>query len=506
MSWSDTWAVTNVMTMNSSQLPARHCQCGARLARDNPDTLCASCRKKARDEILGAPQVPPEFWETDNMQEAFASWHMGRICSAYRHHPLHGPRPLSQELVAGWFGMAQAQLSRIENGPPIQDLNKLIHWAHTLKIPVQHLWFDLPESRRNGTQATTATDNAAFSHPEKTFPDKVTPPTADDLTIVQDVTNDELEALELVRRVEASDVSGSTLERLALAVNNLCCRYASTPPTMLLSSVRQYRRYITHLLDARATIVQKRQLLVTGGWLSLIAAVVYEDLGQRRAAAASRETAYQLGRHTEYNELMAWSFEIQAWQALLDGQHFDAIESCQAGQELVRSDSSAAAQLTAQEARAWGRLKRKPETYATLKRAQTVVARLPMPQQPDHHFVFDPRKLTSYTATTLTWLRDAKHAEEYCRVVIHDYDEDHKPRRLATARIDLAIVVTQQDRPEEACHLGHLALSSGRLVPSNIWRVTELDHALVHRYGDLPDVQAFHEHYVEVRKTIMDSE
>jgi hypothetical protein len=162
--------------------------------------------------------------------------------------------------------------------------------------------------------------------------------------------------------------------------------------------------------------------------LSLIAAVIYEDLGQRRAAAASRETAYQLGIHAEYNELMAWSFEIQAWQALLDGQYFDAIESCQAGQGLVSSDSSAAAQLTAQEARAWARLKRKPETYATLKRTKAVVARLSMPQQPDHHFIFDPRKLASYTATTLVWLRDVKHAEEYCREVIHGYDEEHKPR------------------------------------------------------------------------------
>jgi transcriptional regulator with XRE-family HTH domain len=491
------------MTINSNQLPARHCQCGARLARDNSDTLCAPCRKKARDETLGAPQVPAEFWEDDLMQKALASWHMGRVCVAYRHHPFHGPRPLSQELVAGWLGMAQAQLSRIENGPPINDLNKLIHWAHTLKIPARHLWFDLPESRRNDTQATTASDNATgLPHPREALPGKVTPPTTDDLAIVRDMTDDELEALELARRVEASDVSRSTLERLTLAVNNLCCRYASTPPTILLPSVRRYRRYITHLLDARATLDQKRQLLVTGGWLSLIAAVIYEDLGQRRAAAASRQTARQLGSHAEHHELMAWSFEIQAWQALLDGQYVDAIQSCQVGQELVRSDSSAAAQLTAQEARAWGRLKRKPETYATLKRAQTVVARLPMPQQPDHHFIFDPRKLTSYTATTLTWLRDAKPAEEYCREVIHDYDEEHKPRRLATARIDLAIVVTQQDRPEEACHLGHLALASGRLVPSNIWRATELDHALVRRYGDLPDVREFHEHYVEVRKTI----
>jgi hypothetical protein len=65
-------------------------------------------------------------------------------------------------------------------------LNKLIHWAHTLRISAQHLWFDLPESRRNGTQATIAFDNAAaLPHPETRLLDKVTPPNTDDLAIVK---------------------------------------------------------------------------------------------------------------------------------------------------------------------------------------------------------------------------------------------------------------------------------------------------------------------------------
>src|SRR5438093_13181562 len=56
------------------------------------------------------------------------------------------------------------------------------------------------------------------------------------------------------------------------------------------------------------------------------------------------------------------------------------------------------------------------------------------------------------------------------------------------ARIDLAMIVAQQDRPEEACHLGEQALRSGRLVPSNIWRASELDTELQSRFGNVPDV------------------
>jgi transcriptional regulator with XRE-family HTH domain len=46
--------------------------------------------------------------------------------------------------VAGWLGMTQAQVSRIENGPPIRNLDTLVFWAMTLRIPERHLWFDLP--------------------------------------------------------------------------------------------------------------------------------------------------------------------------------------------------------------------------------------------------------------------------------------------------------------------------------------------------------------------------
>jgi transcriptional regulator with XRE-family HTH domain len=81
------------------------------------------------------------------MREALDAWHMGRVFYAYRTHPWHG-RPLSQETLAGWLGLTQAQLSRIENArTPPQDLGKLMSWAHGLRIPGDLLWFKLPSAR-----------------------------------------------------------------------------------------------------------------------------------------------------------------------------------------------------------------------------------------------------------------------------------------------------------------------------------------------------------------------
>ncbi|MGC5364028.1 helix-turn-helix domain-containing protein [Streptomyces sp. DT24] len=123
---------------------ARHCACGTRLARDNQGELCAAClRERPASAVSAPPDVPAEFWQADRMYEALQARHMGQVFYAYRTHPWHG-RPLSQETLAGWLGLTQAQLSRIENArTPPQDLGKLMSWAHGLRIPGGLLWFRL---------------------------------------------------------------------------------------------------------------------------------------------------------------------------------------------------------------------------------------------------------------------------------------------------------------------------------------------------------------------------
>ncbi len=90
------------------------------------------------------PEMPRAFWDTDQMRDALATWHIGRVILAYRTHPQHS-RPLSQQIVGSWLGLTQAQLSRIENGRAPEELTKLVRWAKILGIPADLLWFDLPD-------------------------------------------------------------------------------------------------------------------------------------------------------------------------------------------------------------------------------------------------------------------------------------------------------------------------------------------------------------------------
>src|SRR5882672_6972504 len=135
----------------------RYCgSCSTRLARDNTGSMCAACQKQRRELAERAPVVPPSFWTTDQMRDALASWHMGQVIASYRNHPFHG-RPLPQGVVAGWVGISQVQLSRIETGPALKDLDRLMQWARILAIPPALLWFKLPEQRPATNDASALT-------------------------------------------------------------------------------------------------------------------------------------------------------------------------------------------------------------------------------------------------------------------------------------------------------------------------------------------------------------
>ena len=125
----------------------RRCHCGTRLARDNRGSLCWACQKKvAWSKRTRPPTVPTEFWQTNAMQAALASRDMGQVMRAFRQHPFHAG-DIPQSVAAGWVGVSQSRLSRIENGEPLTDLAKLTRWARVLGLPPELCWFHGPGPR-----------------------------------------------------------------------------------------------------------------------------------------------------------------------------------------------------------------------------------------------------------------------------------------------------------------------------------------------------------------------
>jgi transcriptional regulator with XRE-family HTH domain len=296
--------------------------------------------------------------------------------------------------------------------------------------------------------------------------------------------DDEISALELARRAEASDVSAGTVERIEFAVDDLAVAYPGTPPGDLLDRVRIHLGYTGRLLDVRATLSQRRRLLVAGGWLSLLAATCLIDLHRERAAAAHLRTAVQFARETGHTEMEAWALETTAWEGLTRGEYRQAAQIAQAAQAAAPRGSSAFIQATAQEGRAWARLGAAAETRDALARVEELVSPLPMPDRPEHHYRYDPAKSEAYTATTLAWLGDPA-AEGYARQVLarleSTEDGPPRPRRAASARLDLSLALIASGRHDEAAGATMAAITSGRLVPSNFWRAREVIRAVAER-------------------------
>lgn len=288
---------------------------------------------------------------------------------------------------------------------------------------------------------------------------------------------DEIDALELARRVSASDVGFETLGQLERAFDDLATAYTTTPPAELLRRVRKHLAYVVQLIDARKTLAQHRRLVVVGGWLSLLGAALHIDLRQPAAARAHLTTATQLAEHGDHAEIRAWCLETKAWEVLTDGDYRQAVELSRQAQAIAPRGSSAEIQAAAQEGRAWARMDEQARTRQALARVSKLVSTLGKPDRPEHHYRYDPDKALSYTATTLAWAGDPA-AEDYARTVISQLETPAngiaRPRRIAAARLDLGLALLASGKPDEAAHVTTAAITSGRVVPSNWWRATEI--------------------------------
>jgi hypothetical protein len=312
--------------------------------------------------------------------------------------------------------------------------------------------------------------------------------------------SDEIEALELARRVAASDVGEETISRLETAVDDLASSYSTTPPPVLLKRVRMHLNYAGHLLDGKKTLAQHRRLIVAGGWLSLLGATCHIDMKHRSVAAAQLHTAVQLAKQAEHAEIVAWCLETEAWKVLVEGDYRRAVSLSQEAQSIAPRGTSVSIQATAQEGRAWARLGARAETRDALHRVHRLVSPMPMPDRPEHHYRYDPAKSDAYTATTLAWLGDAA-AEPYARQVLtrleSSVDGAPRPRRAASARLDLALALLASDQLEEAGHVTSQAMTSGMLVPSSYWRAAEIIADVGAR--GLPEAKDLREMYQELR-------
>ena len=221
-----------------------------------------------------------------------------------------------------------------------------------------------------------------------------------------------LDTLELVSRLQRSDLDQASLDAVQIMADRLCSEYPFMPSDQLMTEGRAWLRSITTLQGGRLTLAQHREILVQAGWIALLIGCVEYDTGNRSAAETTRQAALSLGTAADHPEIQAWAHEIRAWMALTTGDYHGVVAAARAGTD-VAPHNSVAVQLAAQEAKAWARIGDRRQTEVSLDRGRRLLDALPYPENLDHHFVVgqvagqDRRRvfacLTRPSSTSMPW-------------------------------------------------------------------------------------------------------
>ena len=87
-----------------------------------------------------------------------------------------------------------------------------------------------------------------------------------------------METLDIVSRLQASDLDDATIDALRITADRLCSEYPFLPSDQLLTEGKNWLRRLTNLQGQRLTLAQHREILVLAGWIALLIGCV--ELGR----------------------------------------------------------------------------------------------------------------------------------------------------------------------------------------------------------------------------------
>ena len=381
---------------------------------------------------------------------------MGRVIRAYRHHRYHGPRALPQETVAGWLNLTQAQLSRIENGPPVAHLDRLVQCAAVLGIPERYLWFALPGGRLDlhGRRAGWGEADGR----------------ADDGAVER---LDELaRATERIRRLRASNVDDETIVRLDRVVERYADAYEDTGATSLYRLVLREREAVDELLQGHQSAAQRAALFVLAGKLSVILAHLAFDLGADTLAETYAVEASTLAELAGHHDLLAHVRGTQSFVAYYRQQYREALLLARDGARYAGS-RPAAVRIAVQEARALARLGDTSGVDRAVERAFDLRRDLDEPDTPAPFLSFaayDTSRIAGNAATAYLSLGQADKVRHYTGIALPVLEANDARAGQALTKLDAAAshLLDRTADPDSAATMASEALQAGGGLPSAV--------------------------------------
>ncbi|MFE2192078.1 XRE family transcriptional regulator [Streptomyces olivaceus] len=304
-----------------------------------------------------------------------------------------------------------------------------------------------------------------------------------------------METLEIVSRLNRSDVDNATLDALRITADRLASEYPFMPSEQLLIEGRQWLRRVVELHTKSLTLAQHREVLALSGWLALLVGCVEYDTGARHAAESTRQAALSLANEADHAEVAGWAHEMRAWFALTTGDYRGVIAAAQVGAERA-PHAGVAVQLAGQEAKAWARIGDRRQVEVALDKGRRLLEGMPYPENLDNHFVVDPAKFDFYAMDCYRLVGEDKLARALAEEVLRagtDFDgTERSPMRNAEARVTLGVTAAREGDLEQALAMGARALDGDRQsVPSLIMTSRELAAEVKRRYSTEPGAQNY---------------
>ncbi len=440
----------------------------------------------------------------DRMRDALGSWHMGWVIAAYRTHPFHG-RPLSQELVGSWVRLTQAQLSRIENGPPLKDLDRLTLWARTLRIPEQRLWFKVrdhrPEMRSRVADGTFSPRNASAVNRRGLL--------AAGSVVAADACLSGRTRVAQALGVAMAPDGGGNVGGIADRLNELVSHYShlvcKSPSTGTYDDLLGARSYAASLLPRiRRSERSYPDVLVAAGWLSILLAVATSYLGDHGAALVWCADAERRSQGAGHPELAGWAALIRATMAYYEGEAGRSVMLACEGQTCAPLGTVAYARLACQEMRARAMLGDADGMAQASRRASAGMDKLPPAVATRGTFSVALAEDPPYTATSLLLLRRFDQAVgATCRVLDATYpdqavDSGRQTSNYARTLLVLGLAHAGLGHVAEAAAAGRAALDSARPVWPTLVLAGKLDQILVHDHEGVAEAADYHARFMDV--------
>ena len=305
------------------------------------------------------------------------------------------------------------------------------------------------------------------------------------------------QTVELLERIRATDTSHTTIEALPATVEDLCCQYATVDALQLRTEGHRWLREVGRVIQQPIGLRAHRELLVNAGWLALLIGCLEYDLGMRASAEATRTMATHLSVEAGAPEIHGWALEMRAWISLTQGRYHDVLDAVDEGKHLA-AGHNVAVQLTAQKAKALGRLGDIEGVQRSLDEGAKILEQFPEPSRPDNHFAIDLPKWQFYAMDAYSQAQDFKLATEHAHEVISlgttPQGIEISPMRNLEARLILAITAAKQGNLDGAVELADRALSTNRKsLPSLLMFASELSSELQERFPGEAATKEFQE-------------